>query len=317
MLVHPLNPEQLKCELQPEPLVTIAMPFYNCRRTIYSAIRSILLQTYHNWELLATDDGSTDDSLRIAKSARDPRVRVITDGINRGLIYRLNQATNLAQGELFARMDADDLMHPERLAKQVEYLSAHRDVDLVGTGMYVIDSDNRPVGKRFTTASRLRQKGLQHGYLHATVTGRTAWFRANAYDPAYPRAEDLELWYRTQPQTVGHNLGEALYFCREVGCFSIRKYRESYRTERRIVRRYGPCVRGRWWTLSQVATLHAKQLTYACFARLGAEDVLIRRRYTPLTDDEQRIASQIVESIMQTPVGLVPSGDLSATSMSS
>jgi glycosyltransferase involved in cell wall biosynthesis len=227
---------------------------------------------------------------------------VITDGVNRGLVYRLNQATELAQGELFARMDADDLMHPERLARQVEYLKVHGDVDLVGTSAYAIDADNRAVGMHSITASRLRLKGLQHGYIHPTVTGRTAWFRANPYDPAYPRAEDLELWYRTQPQTVGRNLGEALYFYREVGCFSIRKYRESCRTERRILRRYGPSLRGQWWTLSRVATSYGKQLTYACFVRLGAEDLLIRRRGRPLADGERSIASQIIEAIMQTPV---------------
>jgi glycosyltransferase involved in cell wall biosynthesis len=283
------------------------MPFYNCRRTLRAAVQSILLQTYHNWELLALDDGSTDDSLRTAKSVRDPRVRVISDGVNRGLVYRLNQATKLAQGELFARMDADDLMHPERLGRQVEYLKVHGDVDLVGTGAYVIDADNRAVGMRSITASWERCRALQHDYIHPSVTGRTAWFRANPYDPAYEHGEDLELWYRTQPQTVGRNLDEALLFYREAGCFSIRKYREGLRTKRRILRRYGPSLRGRWWTLSRVATEYGKQLTYACFVRLGAEDLLVRRRSRPLTDGEGRTASQIIEAIMQTPVpGLYP-----------
>jgi glycosyltransferase involved in cell wall biosynthesis len=281
-------------------LVTIAIPFLNGSLTIRGAIQSVFAQIHDEWELLLMDDGSTDDSLRIAKSVRDPRVRVISDGVNRGLVYRLNQATNLAEGELLARMDADDLMHPERLARQVEYLKFHPDVDLVGTGMYSIDADNHAVGMHAIAASRLHLKGL--GYMHPTVTGRTAWFHANPYDPAYSRAEDLELWCRTQPQTVGHNLGEALYFYREVGCFSSRNYQESCRTERRILLRHGPGVRGRWWTLSRVAASYGKQLTYACFVRLGAEDLLIRRRGYPLTDGERRIASQIIEAIMQTPV---------------
>jgi glycosyltransferase involved in cell wall biosynthesis len=281
-------------------LVTIAIPFLNGSLTIKGAIQSVFAQIHDEWELLLIDDGSTDDSLRIAKSVHDPRVRVISDGVKRGLVYRLNQATALAEGELLARMDADDLMHPERLARQVEYLKSHKDVDLVGTGMYIIDADNNAVGIHPIPASRLHLKGL--GYLHPTVTGRTAWFHANPYDPAYPRAEDLELWCRTQSQTMGHNLGAALYFYREVGCFSLRNYRESCRTERRILRRYGPGERGRWWTLSRVATSYGKELTYECFGRLGAEDVLIRRRGCPLTDGDRRIASQIIEAIMQTPV---------------
>jgi glycosyltransferase involved in cell wall biosynthesis len=281
-------------------LVTIAIPFLNSSLTISSAIQSVFAQIHDEWELLLLDDGSSDDSLRIAKSIRDPRVRVISDGVNRGLVYRLNQATSLAEGELLARMDADDLMHPQRLARQVEYLKSHPNVDLVSTKMYSIDANSRAVGMHSIAASRLHLKGL--GYMHPTVTGRTAWFRANPYDPAYPRAEDLELWCRTQPQTVGHNLSEALYFYREVGCFSIRNYQETCRTERRILHRYGPGVRGRWWTLSRVATSYGKQLTYACFLFLGAEDLLIRRRGRLLTDGERRIASQIIEAIMQTPV---------------
>jgi glycosyltransferase involved in cell wall biosynthesis len=283
------------------PTVTIGIPFRNPGHYLVEAIRSVFCQTFSNWQLLLLDDGSSDDSLRIAKSVQDPRIRVISDGVNRGLVYRLNQAVSLAEGELLARMDADDLMHPERLARQVQYLRSHRDVDLVGTGFYAIDTDNRAVSMR-SFAARLPRMGLQHGYMHPTLTGRTTWFRANPYDPAYPRAEDLELWYRTQSQTVGHNLDEVLYFYREVGCCSIRKYRESCRTERRILRRYGPGVGGRLWTLSRVATSYGKQLTYACFVGLGAENQLIRRRGRPLTDGERRIASEIIQVIVQTPV---------------
>jgi glycosyltransferase involved in cell wall biosynthesis len=281
-------------------LVTVAIPFLNSSLTIKGAIQSVFAQIHNEWELLLLDDGSTDDSLQIARSVRDPRVRVISDGVNRGLVHRLNQATDLAAGELLARMDADDLMHPERLARQVEYLRSHEDVDLVGTGMYSIDAGNHAVRMHSIAASRLPQLG--RSYMHPTVTGRTAWFLANPYDPAYLRAEDLELWCRTQRHTVGHNLGEALYFYRDVGCFSIRNYKESCRTERRILRRYGPAGRGRWWTLSRLATSFGKQMTYGCFARLGAENVLIRRRGYQLTDGERGIASRTIEAIMQTSV---------------
>ena len=160
-------------------LVTIAIPFLNGSLTIRAAIQSVFAQTHDKWELLLMDDGSTDDSLQIAKSVRDPRVRVTSDGVRRGLVARLNQAAELADSPLLARMDADDLMHPERLARQVEYLRAHEHVDLVGTGLCTIGPDDRPVGMRSVAASQLRLKGLQHGYLHATVTGRTGWFRAN------------------------------------------------------------------------------------------------------------------------------------------
>jgi glycosyltransferase involved in cell wall biosynthesis len=73
--------------------MTIGIPFYNAEAYLGDAIRSIFAQTYHDWELILVDDGSTDRSLEIARAVRDPRVRVISDGQNRRLPYRLNQIT--------------------------------------------------------------------------------------------------------------------------------------------------------------------------------------------------------------------------------
>ena len=103
-------------------LVTIGLPFYNDRLTLELAIKSIFAQTYKNWELILVDDGSTDGSLNIAKKITDKRVRIISDEKNKGLIFRLNQIASLAKGKYLARMDADDLMQPTRIEKQVEFL---------------------------------------------------------------------------------------------------------------------------------------------------------------------------------------------------
>ena len=81
------------------------------------AICSVLNQSYIDWELLLLDDGSTDESLNIAKSFTDGRIKIISDGMNRGLIYRLNESINMARGKFYARMDADDIMHPDRIKK--------------------------------------------------------------------------------------------------------------------------------------------------------------------------------------------------------
>lgn len=107
------------------------------------AICSVLNQSYIDWELLLLDDGSTDESLNIAKSFTDGRIKIISDGMNRGLIYRLNESINMARGKFYARMDADDIMHPDRIKKQVECLSRNVRVDVVGTAWYSIDCNNR------------------------------------------------------------------------------------------------------------------------------------------------------------------------------
>ena len=131
-----------------EPLVSIGLTFYNNARTLPDAIRSVFAQTLQDWELIIIDDHSTDGSLALCESIRDPRVRVYTDTERKGFVYQLNRMTALARGNYYARMDADDLMHPERLQRQIAYLEANRDIDLVDTSMYSMDQQCRAVGIR-------------------------------------------------------------------------------------------------------------------------------------------------------------------------
>jgi glycosyltransferase involved in cell wall biosynthesis len=283
-------------------LVTIAIPFLNGSLTIRGAIQSVFAQTCDRWELLLVDDGSTDDSLLLARSVQDPRVRVISDGVNRGLVYRLNQATDLAQGELFARMDADDLMHPERLAMQVAYLQGHPEIDLVGSSVYTIDLAGTPVGFRVPHGI------LGGGLVHPTVTGRTAWFRSHPYDASYPRSEDTELWFRTQRNGKVTVLPEPLLFYREVGCFSLRKYWRSWVSGRRILRRYGPAYRGYCWTCFQLAVSWGKCALYAASCLTGTEDLLVRRRSRCLSGEERQTATHLIAAILATPVPALRSG---------
>ena len=91
------------------PLVSIALTVLNAEKTLAVAIRSICDQTFEDWELIVLDDGSTDSSLSIAGRFGDPRIKVFSDGRNRGIAARLNQAMDLCRGEYFARMDADDV----------------------------------------------------------------------------------------------------------------------------------------------------------------------------------------------------------------
>src|ERR1700730_17328911 len=130
------------------PLVTIGIPFYNAAGTLRAAIRSVFAQTCGRWELILLDDGSTHDSLVIARSVNDARVRVLSDGQNRQLGARLNEINQLARAPLVARMDADDIMHPERIARQVTWLEDNEKVDVLGTAAFTIDGAGRPKGIR-------------------------------------------------------------------------------------------------------------------------------------------------------------------------
>src|ERR1700684_408305 len=116
------------------PVITIAMPFYNSAATLELAIRSLLNQSYGDFELLLCDDGSDDQGLAIARSFEDPRLICWSDGRRLRLAARLNECIDRARGRYLARMDADDIAYPDRLERQMAFLGVLLGVDLCSDG---------------------------------------------------------------------------------------------------------------------------------------------------------------------------------------
>lgn len=200
------------------PLVTIAMPVRNCDATLEVAVRSILQQTFQSWELLLIDDGSEDHTLEISRRFSDPRVTVLSDGEGLGLPARLNQAIARSRTRFFARMDGDDVSYPQRLEKQVAFLEANQDVDLVGSWVIVFRSDGIPIGKR---AGAVRHEKISArpsaGFplAHPTYCGRTEWFRRHGYRERARFCEDQDLLRRSYASSRFANIGEILLGYRE------------------------------------------------------------------------------------------------------
>ena len=278
------------------PWVTIGIPVYNGAVTLADAVRSVLAQSFQDWELLLVDDGSTDGTGEIVRGIADSRVRTISDGVNQGLVFRLNQMISLARAPYFARMDSDDLMHPDRIARQLAYLRRHPETDLTGTAAYVIDENGTPYGVRGDNPE-LRFASIRAGFIHPTVTGKTEWFRRHRYDASYPRAEDRELWYRADPNTVCARLTEPLLFYRDPLALQVSKYRASCRTERRILSRYGTERLGRTGTALATARVYAKEALYLGAQATGLSRVLIRRRNRPCSREESELAEKIIARI--------------------
>jgi glycosyltransferase involved in cell wall biosynthesis len=282
--------------------VSVGIPFLNARRTLADAVRSVLAQTFDDWELLLADDGSSDGSVEIVRGLCDPRVRLVSDGVNRGLPDRLNQIAALARGKYLARMDADDLMHPERLQRQVRFLEANPGVDLVDTATFTINENNEPLGIRGdrplnSDPAVILRSGL---LIHPTVMGRTSWFRANPYDARFVRAEDQELWVRTCRRTVFGRLPEPLFFYRESLSGNLRNYLRTERTNRLILRVYGPVLVGYLRTALLVARSHLKCCLYRAYTRLGLQGRLIRARTRPLSAAETPAAREALGVVLQT-----------------
>lgn len=114
------------------PKVSILLPFYQASRTLEEAGRSLLAQTYQDWELFLLDDGSTDNGTYHAAqlASKDPRIEMHRLP-HAGIVSTLNIGLELANAPLVARMDADDICHPDRLAEQVSHLDSHPGIGLV------------------------------------------------------------------------------------------------------------------------------------------------------------------------------------------
>src|SRR5215472_9201923 len=102
------------------------MPVYNGEKHLREAIDSILSQTFRDFEFLIINDGSTDGSVEIIASYRDPRILLVHNEKNLGLIATLNRGMDLARGEYITRMDCDDISLPRRLEKQVAFMERKR-----------------------------------------------------------------------------------------------------------------------------------------------------------------------------------------------
>lgn len=188
------------------------MPAYNVADSVDAAVQSIRRQTFTDWEMVAVEDGSTDDTfsrLRAAAS-REPRIQVLRNNRNRGLAVSLNRGWRHARGELIARMDGDDASVPTRLATQVAFLDAHPDVAVLGGLVEFVDEDgcSMGVGKRPETHEELVSKMYKEiPFLHPTVMMRRGFLEElDGYDERLRRGEDVDLWLRGYRRFRFHNL---------------------------------------------------------------------------------------------------------------
>jgi glycosyltransferase involved in cell wall biosynthesis len=279
--------------------ISIGIPFYNAQEFLADAIRSIFAQTHQDWELILVDDGSTDRSLEIARAVRDPRVRVLSDGDNHTLPYRLNQITAEAKYDFIGRMDADDMISPTRFERELAVLTAHPDVDLVSTGVCSITKDGRPIGIRnpapggVTIRDVLPMKGCV--ITHAAILGRKPWFQRNPYDMSLQTAQDAELWVRTcaKKDLRMERIPEPLYYYREDGNVTLTKILRAHRLHRDLFREYG---RLRYTPLALrmvIVKSHCKSLAARYLAMTHRLDWLLQQRNSSIERQDQR---QLIEA---------------------
>jgi glycosyltransferase involved in cell wall biosynthesis len=195
-----------------EARVTVLMPVHNGEKDLREAIESILRQTHRAFEFLIINDGSTDRSVEIIQSYRDPRIRVVHNDKNLGLILTLNKGMALAGGEYIVRMDCDDVSLPGRIQKQVHYMDKNPEVGISGTWVQMMGAGKRTIRYPIEHDS-IRCNLLFYSPLaHPSVILRKDMMERHglSYDTSYARAEDYELWVRAGKFVKLGNLGEPL-----------------------------------------------------------------------------------------------------------
>ncbi len=168
-------------------------------------------------EILVIDDGSTDDSFTHLKEYQDERIRLLQNQQNVGLIATLNRAIKLANGQYIARMDADDIAHPTRIAKQVEFMESHPEIGLCGSALFVFHSEGKESAD-FEIRHPLHDFQLRVEMIHYSPFAHpTTMMRKDVldkhdleYDINYIHAEDYELWRRFIQVSKVANLPEIL-----------------------------------------------------------------------------------------------------------
>lgn len=278
--------------------ITVGLPFYNNEKTLEIAIKSIIQQTFKNWELILIDDGSLDDSIAIAEkmASIDERISLISDGKNKGLVHRLNQIIDVAQGDYIARMDADDIMLPERLEKQFAVFISNSKIDIVATAAFTIDENDNPIGIRdtediiFKSKKDIFKKSL---LIHPSILVKKEWYKSNRYDKEYIRAEDFELWCRTFSYTKFFRITEPLLLYRE-GNISIANYTASMKTLRMIYRVHSNGLLSGTELALTIFKTHLKSLIYRFMGLLKLQYILTSGRNRSLTSEQISHVNSIV-----------------------
>jgi glycosyltransferase involved in cell wall biosynthesis len=177
------------------------MPIYNCAPFLREALASLLIQTFSDFEVIAINDGSTDNSLSILEEFAkiDTRIKVINQP-NNGIVEVLNRGVEEANAEYIARMDGDDICFPNRFEDQIEILENNRDIVMVAGDFEVIDQASEflyrelvlPDNDGIKRAFYLRNV-VAHG---STIFKKSAIQKVGGYRSDFGPTEDLDLWMR-------------------------------------------------------------------------------------------------------------------------
>jgi hypothetical protein len=204
-----------------QPQISVILPVYNSEKYLVEAVESILGQTFTDFELIAIDDCSTDNSPTILESFRQKDKRLIVErhAENQGVTAALNSGLALARGIYIARMDADDISLPDRFEKQVAFLEKHPEIDILGSAVQLVDEFGANIGMLSAPLDDLAIQWaslFSAAFMHATIMLRHSVLIEHniQYRASRDQAQDFDLFTQLLKFACGANLAEPLYLYR-------------------------------------------------------------------------------------------------------
>ncbi len=209
------------------PRVTVYIPAYNHERFVGEAIRSVLAQTFTDFELIVVDDASTDGTLAEIRRFNDPRLKHFALPHNRGATAVTNFCLSMAQGDYVTPLGSDDFIHPDKLSRQVAFLNEHPELMAVTAQPAFVDEDGQSFKEghsfahQFTRENRSREQWLKHFFLHCNclchptaMIRRTTYQRIGTYHEMLRQLPDFDFWVRLCLAGSLHVMADELTFFR-------------------------------------------------------------------------------------------------------
>lgn len=196
-------------------LVSIIMPAYNTGNCIAESIRSVLAQSYENWELLIVDDCSTDNTRQVIGSFSDSRIRLLHNPVNSGAAVSRNLALREAKGRYIAFLDSDDLWEPEKLERQLAFMQ-EKGYAFTYTDYRIIHPDGTPAPYICTAPDRVTKAKLYCYCYFSTITVMYDTQVVGLIQIAdVKKNNDYAMWFQAADKTDMHRLPQCLsYYCK-------------------------------------------------------------------------------------------------------
>jgi glycosyltransferase involved in cell wall biosynthesis len=221
------------------PKISVIMPVFNGAKYIKESIKSILNQSFRDFELLIINDGSTDNSSEIVTNLKDERIKLIKNSSNSGLVKVRNQGMNLATGKYIAWLDSDDLSLPNRLKIQNDYLDRNQNVIAVGSWVRLIKSSGEKAGvewkNNFSGEEIPAALFFGNQFAQSSIMARKEFLLKTPYREGYAPAEDYDVWIRLAKIGKIETIKKILIYYREHGFQTSKLSDNKIRARNKII----------------------------------------------------------------------------------